>query len=141
MATTAQQVFDLAMRLMDNVDLSGNTDFSGNTEYKIKTVGILNVLTAECYPLSDTYSAEATGKKPVPALLTDLADEIPLDDILCRSVLPYGLAAHLLLDEDSGKAAFFNNRYEQLKAELKNAPGEFEPIENVYGGIEYRYYC
>ncbi len=137
MATTALQVFDLAMRLMGNTDASGNTDTTANAEYKRRALGILNILCTECYPFSDAYSASNAGVRPVLSLLTAFADVLGPDDGICRSVLPYGLAAHLLLDEDAAKASFFNNRYEQLKNELKAVPGEFAQIENVYGGTEH----
>ena len=49
--------------------------------------------------------------------------------------MPYGLAAHLLIDENPTVAAFFQQRYEELLDKLGNVPAEFEPIEDVYGGI------
>lgn len=55
--------------------------------------------------------------------------------------MPYGLAAHLLLDENPTAASFFNQRYEELKASLRaGLPTMSEDIEDVYGsgcgGIE-----
>jgi len=137
MSTTALQVFDLSMRLCGNVDSSGNTDIAANAEYKNKTLGLLNILCQELYPFSDTFSVVTAGTRPVLTFLTAFTDELELDDGLCRTVLPYGLASHLLLDEDATKAVFFNNRYEQLKKELEQVPNEFEEIEDIYGGIEY----
>jgi hypothetical protein len=70
-------------------------------------------------------------------MLEDLYTEIDLDDYICRSVMPYGLAAHLLLDENPSTAGFFQQRYDELKAQLsRGLPAESEDIIDVYGGIE-----
>jgi hypothetical protein len=68
-----------------------------------------------------------------------LTDTIGLDDYLAQTVLPYGLAATLLLDENPNVASFFQQRYEELKTASK-IPNEFAPIENVYGGQCYNEY-
>ena len=51
MATTAQQVFELAMSLMDELnESSGSADTADTKEYKNRTLAILNVLRVECDP-------------------------------------------------------------------------------------------
>ena len=53
-------------------------------------------------------------------------------------MLPYGLAAHLLLDENPDVAAFFNQRYAELLSEYRRGiPAASEDIQDLYGGIEY----
>lgn len=133
MATTPQEVFDLAMGLMDEVNEStGATDTSDTREYKQRTLFILNVIKGELYPFSDTYAS--SGKlRPISATLTGFDQAIDLDDFLCRSIMPYGLAAHLLLDENPDAASFFQQRYEWMIARHGNAPAVFEPIEDAYG--------
>lgn len=50
--------------------------------------------------------------------------------------MPYGLAAHLLLDENTKMAAYFNQRYEELLDEAhRSIPAGSEAIEDLYGGI------
>jgi hypothetical protein len=44
--------------------------------------------------------------------------------------LPYGLAAHLLINEDQNRAAFFNARYDELK---RKRPANIVAIKDVYG--------
>ena len=67
-----------------------------------------------------------------------IEDVIDLDDYICQSVLPYGLAAHLLMQEDLTSANYFQQRYEELKRMLeKGLPTVSEDIEDIYGGIEY----
>lgn len=134
MATNAQAVFDAAMGLMDEVnEASGATDTSDTREYKNRTLFILNVLRGELYPYSDNFKVEEEGVRPIAPIITDFTSDIGLDDYICQSVMPYGLAAHLLLDENPTSASFFNQRYEELKAQLaRGMPQGSEDIEDVY---------
>ncbi|MEI3101008.1 MAG: hypothetical protein V8T45_04105 [Oscillospiraceae bacterium] len=134
--TNAQRVFDLTMALMDEMSESGQTDTADTKEYKNRTLNILNVLRGELYPYSDTYAeAEEAGKRPIAAVIEDFESAIVLDDYICQSVLPYGLAAHLLLDENPSAASFFQQKYEELKAGLaRGIPQSSVDIEDVYGG-------
>ena len=125
------------MGLTDNIDSAGLSDTSDNTQYKQRVLGILNCLQQELYPLSDSYAVVTAGKRPVLARLEQLRDLVGLDDYLTQTVLPCGLAAHLLLDENPAAASFFQQRYEELKASAKRLPSSFEAIEDAYGGIEH----
>ena len=139
MATTAQWVFDKAMNLMDEVNVStGAADTADTREYKNRTIPILNILRVECFPASDTYAVAEPGRRPVCPEIADFEAEIGLDDGLCQGVLPYGLAAHLLLDDNPDVAAFFNQRYAELLSEYRRGiPAASEDIQDLYGGIEY----
>lgn len=142
MATTAQWVFDKAMHLMDEVNEStGQSDTADTREYKNRTIPILNILRVECFPASDTFQIKEPGKRPICPEITDFDTPIGLDDGICQGVLPYGLAAHLLLDENPDVAAFFIQRYQELLAQYRySIPAEAEDIEPVYGGIEFGYF-
>lgn len=142
--TTGQTIFDMAITLMGEMDDNGNTDWADTVEYKNRALNILNVLRNEVYQYSDTYKTQKKnfpGKRPVCPLMESLDDEIGIDDVMAQTVLPYGLAAHLMLDENDNMAAFFNQRYQELLKKLgANIPGEWEAIYNQYGGpvgIEY----
>lgn len=139
MATNAQWVFEKAMHLMDEADeLTGQADTAETKEYKNRTLPILNVLRIECFPASDSYQAHEPGKRPVCPEIPDFESEICLDDGICQGVLPYGLAAHLLLDENPALASYFQQRYEELLSAAKRGiPAESEDIADLYGGIEY----
>jgi hypothetical protein len=90
----------------------------------------LNVLRHELYPLSDTYEQGKDGKRYIMPMLTSFEQEIDLDDAIAQGVMPYGLAAHLLLGENDTLASFFNQRYEELKYEIgKRRPAQWEEIE------------
>lgn len=143
MATTAQEVFAAAMGLMDEVNEStGETDTADTREYKNRTLLILNVLRGELYPFSDNYEEDEEGVRPIARIIDGFDDPIGLDDYICQSVMPYGLAAHLLLDENPSAASFFQQRYDELKAQLaRGLPKTSEDIVDVYsdasGGLTY----
>lgn len=136
--TNAQRVFELAMNLMDEVNEStGAADTSDTKEYKNRTLAILNILRVDCYPYSDTYTVETPGKRPICPLIEDFTGPIGLDDAICQSVLPYGLAAQLLLDENPDQASFYQQRYEELLASVaRQLPAVEETVTDLYGGIE-----
>lgn len=135
--TTAQEVFEYAMTLMDELNESnGKADTSDTKEYKNRTIAILNILRGELYPYSDTYGTGIPGKRPIAEKITDFTSAIGLDDYICQSILPYGLAAHLLMQEDPTSANYFQQRYDELKALLaRGMPAESEDITDVYGGL------
>jgi hypothetical protein len=55
---------------------------------------------------------------------------LQIDDRSSLTILPYGLAAHLLINEDQNRAAFFNARYDELK---RKRPANIVRIKDVYG--------
>ena len=128
--TTANWVFDRAIHLMDEQnETNGKTRTQDTKEYEFRTLSILNVLRNELYPYSDTYEARTDGRRPVCVELTSMEQPIDLDDALCQSVLPYGLAAHLLLGENDTMASFFNQRYAEMLNELRSrSTAEWEDI-------------
>ena len=134
MATTAQQVFATAMGLMDQLSPGGTADSPDTREYRDRTLLILNALRGELFPYSDTYAAEEPGKRPILAVIQSFDQVIGMDDYICQSVLPYGLAAQLLLDENPDSASFFQQRYEEMRMNLaKGLPQQSESISDVYG--------
>lgn len=137
MATTAQEIFDITMGLMDEVNESnGATDTADTKEYKARTLFILNALRGELFPYSDTYTASEDGKRPICEPITEFDVPINLDDYICQSVMPYGLAAQLLLNEDATSAGFMQQRYEELRERLaRGAANASESIVDVYGAF------
>lgn len=114
--TDANWVFDRAIHLMDEQnELNGETRTVDTKEYQYRTLSILNVLRHELYPYSDTFEVGQNGKRVITPLLTSFEQPIDLDDAIAQGVLPYGLAAHLLLGENDAMASYFNQRYDELK--------------------------
>ena len=134
-------VFESAITLMDELNDEGKYKHEDTDEYRKRTRAILNILIGELYIYSDTYKKNqdwTDGRRPVPAMLDDLYTEIDLDDYICRSVMPYGLAAHLLLAEDPSTAGFCQQRYDELKAGLtRGLPAVSEDITDLYGSYGY----
>ena len=63
---TAQDIFDEAMGLMDEVnETTGETDTADTKEYKNRTLFILNILRGELYPYSDTFVSNDRGIRPI----------------------------------------------------------------------------
>ncbi|MBQ7737033.1 MAG: hypothetical protein IJT62_04285 [Oscillospiraceae bacterium] len=136
--TTGMDIFNAAITLMGELSDSGETDWADTKEYKDRALNILNTLRGEVYQYSDTYNTTSKksypGKRPVCPLMESLEDQIGIDDTLAQTVLPYGLAAHLLLDENDNMASFFHQRYEDLLRRLGiKIPSQWESIENAYG--------
>lgn len=134
---TGMDVFQRAITMMDELNDAGKYKYEDTDEYRYRTLMIINVLQGELYPYSDTYKKNTEwlkGRRPVIENLEDLYTEIDLDDYCAGTVLPYGLAAALLLDENPQTANFFQQRYDELKAGLmRGMPAESEDIEDVYG--------
>ena len=137
MATTAQWVFDRAIHLMDEQNEStGATQTTDTKEYEFRTVSILNVLRHELYPISDNYKIRNNNRRPISTELLSMEDYIDLDDAVAQGVMPYGLAAHLLLGENDALANYFSQRYMELRYQLgANLPSVWEDIPSAYGGL------
>lgn len=135
--TNAEWVFSRAIHLMDEQNEStGETKTADTKEYRLRTLSILNILRNELYPYSDTYEPSIGRKRPVCQMIATFEEDIGLDDVLAQSILPYGLAAHLLIGENDALASFFNQRYTELINTLAaKAPSEWESIEPAYGSI------
>jgi len=136
---TGMDVFQRAITMMDELNDAGKYRHDDTVEYQNRTLAILNVLQNELYQYSDTFpnwQEWEAGRRPVLMPLTDLYSAIDLDDYCAGTVLPYGLAAHLLLDENPSAAAYFQQRYDELKAALMRGAGklaESEDIVDIYG--------
>lgn len=137
MATQAKWVFDKAIYLMDEQSEStGQTQTADTKEYEFRSVPILNVLRHELYPISDTYKTRDDGKRSVSAEIESLNDYIDLDDVVAQGIMPYGLAAHLLLGENDTMANYFSKRYmEMYSAAQKSLPSQWEDIPMHYGSL------
>lgn len=140
---SVQAIFDKAMYLIDaQNEGTGNTVNTDTREYQVRTIGILNNLLDEVYPYSETYPMPVDGTRPALEDITDFSDEPDLDAMLLRQVLPYGLAAKLLSEENPSLANYFQQLYEEALRRAMRRPGSFEAVGEdetslPYGGIEY----
>lgn len=140
---TVQGVFDKAMYLIDAQNEStGNTRTADTKEYEVRTVGILNNLLDVVFPYSDTYAVETPGKRPALPDIQGFTDELDLDAKMVRDVLPLGLAARLLAEENPSLANYFQQLFEEHLARAgATLPAGLEDIDfelgGPYGGIEH----
>ncbi|MGI6498151.1 MAG: hypothetical protein ACOX0U_04935 [Oscillospiraceae bacterium] len=139
MGRTAQDIFNLAIQLMnEGDDETGVSDTRDNKDFKFRALPVLNVLQQECCLASDTAPEAAPGVRTVFPILTGMDDVVPLDDFICIAVLPYGLAAHLLMEVNPDLAQKLLSRYKQLLSDAKrNIPAVSEDIGRPYGGTEW----
>ena len=83
--TTAQQVFDIAIHMMDEQNETTGATVTGDTEeYRLRTLSILNAVMPSLYPYSDTYDSTKPGRPVCPVLsqreghnAPDLTQQIP----------------------------------------------------------------
>lgn len=138
---SVQQVFDMAIHLMDEQNESTGATVTVDTqEYKFRTISILNSVIPALYPYSGNYVKGENGRTSPRKLdwddykNPDFEQSIPLDDTLSLTVLPYYLAAQLLSAENEALSAWLMNRYQDFFMDLKNkVPATFETISTPYG--------
>lgn len=122
--TTGKQALDAALAIMDEL---------GTNEYNARAVFFINMICDQLYPYSDNYSV-ATNDRPICPRITTLSDTLGIDDILAQSVLPYGLAAQLMLSDDPSQSINFEALYqERLSEARRNLPAQIMEIVDVYG--------
>ena len=142
---TVQEVFDIAINLIDaQNENTGSTHTADTREYELRTPSLLNSLLDRVYPYSDTFYAPGKGVRAVCEKVHSLEDMIDLDDYICSAVLPYGLAALLVKEENPDTAAFCWQMFEEGKEDArKHMPAStFDSVEDVYGygchgGVEH----
>lgn len=140
---TVQAIFDKTMYLIDAQNEATGKTMTGDTkEYEVRTVGILNNLLDVVYPASDTFAIGEDGKRPALDDITGFQDELDLDARILRDVLPCGLAARLLSEENPRLADYFQQLFEEhLMRAMSTRPAAFESIDGdlngAYGGIEF----
>ena len=137
---TVSDVFDVTMQLIDEVSDTGATQTTDTEEYRNRTIGIMNILISECYPFSD--EKDNTKLDSAWRAVEENDDSLKgIDNTLALGVMPYGLAANLLTDENPTAANYYQQRYEALLAVKRSRmQADVGEIENVYGGIEYGYF-
>lgn len=135
---TAQDVFDIAIHLMDEQDeTTGATTTTDTREYKLRAIPIMNSIIPGLYPFSSTYDPTIGFYEPLVMedyRDPDLSQPIPLDDSLSLAVLPYYLAAQLLSVENESLASWMKNQGAMAFNDLRNrVPASFEKIDTPYG--------
>lgn len=114
---TAEQVFVMSMKLMGEETQDGT--FNGYSDDLKKSA----------WPILTILQSELTPASQFPSIVNDETSFFYIDDRTALTTLPYGLAAHLLMEENQTKASFFNARYDELKM---RRPATISKIKDVY---------
>lgn len=123
---TVQQIYDIAVALIDEPD---------NADFVKRTPGIINNLIGMCYQASEEWER---GPHSAWTPVSEMGDEVQgIDQTMALSAMPNGLASYLVLDYDPVKARSLWSVFLERVEANRRTPGYFEPIEDVYGGIEY----
>ena len=137
---TVKDIFDLSMSLMDekkdnkNMNKEPESDYETNPDYIARTPGILTILQTQVITFLRRFGQDIDYNDP----LKTMDDEVELEDSICQEVLPYGLAARLLGQEDRYLSSYFSDLYNSNLNGIKDALddkyiAEQVERENVYG--------
>lgn len=127
----AEEIFMSAMALIDEMTSSGTLDETSVAEYRAKAPYLLTILQSEIVGIENRF--KKTEDWEFPTRIETLEDYVEIDDIKAQTMLSYGLAAQLMMHEDTSLANFFESKYEELRSMfLKPTAVKQEKIEDVY---------
>ncbi len=138
---SVQAVFDKAIHWIDAQNEStGSTNTADTKEYALRTPSIISLYLNVVYPYSDTYRNREDGRRPYLEPVRSMTDELDLDAYICMSVLPFALAAGLLVEENDAVANAALQIYQENLARAAALPAVVGEVEEVYGGLEHGQY-
>lgn len=121
-------IYEISLDLL-GLGGDGEAELSDTDDLKARALSLINILIAENHSLDCRITKCEHSLKPIDSL----DDEIELNEILLGSVLPYGLAALLMVGEDDSLAASMHKLYEKARTEaLRHGRAKAEPITEVY---------
>lgn len=121
---TAQDVYDIALVLVDEVEETG--DFRADAARDAKAPYIIDALQREI--------ARAEGIET--SDITDLTDNLVISDDSAKRILPYGIAAKLALaDKLMEFAISYQNTYDERFKQIGVSNEDFVDDENVFEGF------
>lgn len=130
----AQTIYDITMSLMDERKNDGNVDVNSTKDYLARSPGILTILQTEIVMELKRVGAKISSLDEVKKMTTD----IDLEDDICFGIIPYGLAARLLAQEDTTLSNYFSSLYDnafnRYLSEYKQLAKQ-EDREDVYGSL------
>ena len=119
---TVQQVSNAALAIMPEAD---------DVSYEQRVVPLVNTLIGQCWQMSAEYDM---GSRDMWRPVESKTDEIiGIDQNIALSVMPFGLAALLYIDEDDARSNSWWQIYQEGLIDARRNPAAFEPIEDVYG--------
>lgn len=140
---TCKEIYDITMALMDEmidnqtIEQEPNPDYPSTKDYQARTPGILTILQTQVVMY---FKSRGIDIDTLPRLIT-MDDNVDLEDDICMGVLPYGLAARLLGQEDTAMSSYFSQLYNNGLAEAAESSdnkmkGKQVSGNNIYGLFE-----
>lgn len=137
---TCKEIYELAMALMDEMKDNQSpsdvpqVDYSENKDYQARTPGIVSILQTQVIMYLKGAGVDVDSLDPI----STMDDEVDLEQDICTGVMPYGLAARLLGQEDTKMSSYFSNLYyDNLSAAKDASENKFiakqQSRTNVYG--------
>lgn len=125
---TAENIYEIALALIDEIDDDGTIDAERTASYKGKAVFLIDILQREL--------AFCEGVTVFNAI-TALEDSLVISDDTALRILPYGLAAKFALaDKDADTYNEFQSAYERLKRTIRIKETDITDEYNVLQGLQ-----
>lgn len=118
---TGLQLFNLTMGLMRKLVDDGTVNEATTKKFKAQAPYVITILQAELLKAENSTLA--------PVIIESLDNNLLIQDDTVIRIAPYGLAAQLLIEQNPDKAAFYNDKYEELKRKI---PAKFVSITDIY---------
>ena len=122
--------------MLDNNNMNNvpDVDYPSTPDYIARTPGILTILQTQVVMY---FKSRGIDIDTLPRLET-MTDNVDLEDDICMGVLPYGLAARLLGQEDTQMSSYFSQLYNSgLASAAESADGKMKGKQvsgnNIYG--------
>jgi hypothetical protein len=132
---TGRELFDLAMGHIDEVLPGGAIDEVSVQDYLARTPSLLSSAQFEIIGILNDQKAQSFIAYP--SVITDLSEELALEDYICATSLMYLFIARLLANEDQTTADYYSQLYSESKSYmLKRTASEPIKRENKYKGDE-----
>lgn len=99
-------------------------DNSDVAEYREKFIIVLNILLQENLKINNALRA-AKGEEPLLEAQTftagTMGEDLIYEPIFTGTILPYGLAGWLYMDDEPSQAAEYRNKYESMRMSVLSA--------------------
>ena len=140
---SCHEIYDITMALMDEmidnntIEQVPNPDYPSTKDYQARTPGILTILQNQIVMYFKTKGIDIDTLDR----LETMEDNVDLSDDICMAVLPYGLAARLLGQEDTQMSSYFSQLYNDGLANAAESSddkpkGKQYSGNNIYGLFE-----
>ena len=126
---TGEKLFEIALDLLDLRKTNGELP-DNCMDMRTKALNIINICLAECAPLNNLLQNRTDNEF---LDITGLNENVPCDERLAVSVLPFGVAAYLCCDEDPVLSQLMESRYRNAYRNMQRASkAKIHPVTEVY---------